>query len=509
MNFPIQGTITAERGRITSYIPHNGGITIITERDTHHYPNGWLYPGFTDTHAHIFGLGARLNGIALYHCKSAEECIDILLSASPTNDSWYVGMGWNQELWNIPEFPNKKILDKYFPNNPVYLSRADGHAAWVNSAALAIANIHSYPTNPHGGSISIDEDGNPTGILIDNAMDLVKKYIPSFSDAEIQKRILSATKQCAAWGLTEVHDMDVHPRYLPFFREMAEAGTLPIRVISYVSAQNDEWDTENLLPAVGEFLQVAGIKFYADGALGSRGAAVLEQYSDAQTHGLFLIDAETLYQKAKSGLDSGWQIATHAIGDAANRMVLDVYEQLRNEGYKKEDYILRIEHAQIVHPSDYARFNSLGVFAAVQPIHCISDATMAEQRLAERCSYSYPYNSLLKNGTIIGGGSDFPIESGNSIVGLDAFIRRIPFNGTDSWQSHEKISRREALRAYTTHAHYLSGNEYRRGLLDTKFDADFTVLDTNILECAEETIADAQILATYTAGVRRFSNQLL
>lgn len=507
MNFPFQGTITAERGRITSRQPHQGGITIITERDTHHYPNGWLYPGFTDTHAHVFGLGARLLGIALYHCRSAEQCLAILSSSSPTNQEWYVGMGWNQELWDIPVFPDKNILDRYFPNNPVYLSRADGHAAWVNSAALSIAGIHALPQDIHGGTIEVDEQGNPTGILIDNAMDLVKKHIPAFSDEEIQKRIMAATQQCAAWGLTEVHDMDVNPRFLPLYRDMAEAGTLPVRIVSYVSAQNDEWDKENLLPAVGEFLQVAGIKFYADGALGSRGAALLENYSDAQTQGLWLLDAETLYQKAKTGLDAGWQIATHAIGDAANRLVLDVYERLRNDGYSKDDNILRIEHAQIVHPSDYTRFSSLGVFAAVQPIHCISDALMAEQRLAERCNYSYPYNSLLQHKTIIGGGSDFPIESGDVLTGLDAFIRRIPFNSSEPWQSHEKITRINALQAYTTHAHVLSGNDYRRGLLETKYDADFTVLDTNILECAEKEITTAQVLATYTAGIRRFSHQ--
>ncbi len=507
MNFPFQGTIISERGRITSFIPGESGVTIITERDTHTYPNGWLYPGFTDTHAHIFGLGARLAGLALYDCKSAKECVEKTLSIKPTHGEWYVGMGWNQELWENIGFPDKTILDEYFPNNPVYLSRADGHTAWVNSAALEAAGITDDISDPAGGTIVRTESGELSGILIDHAMDLVKIHIPKLSDEEIKQRIILATRQCAQWGLTEVHDMDVNPTYLPVFREMAESGTLPIRVISYVSAQNDEWDKENLLPAVGEFLQIAGIKFYVDGALGSRGAALLEPYSDSkETTGLFLIDRNTLYNKAKYGLESGWQISTHAIGDAANRMVLEVYEELRKD-FVKEDYILRIEHAQIVHPDDSSRFFMNGIFAAVQPIHCISDATMAEQRLGERCSYGYPYNNLLQKGTIIGGGSDFPIESGNPLLGIDAFVNRIPMNGESTWQGHERISRTEALYAYTCNAHILSGNEYRRGKIEIKHDADFTILDTNIMECENSAIKESQVIATYTAGIRRYFQQ--
>lgn len=507
MNFPFQGTIISERGRITSFTPKNGGITIITERDTHTYPDAWLYPGFTDTHAHIFGLGARLAGLSLYHCKSADECVEKVRAIKPTHGEWYVGMGWNQELWKNVVFPDKTILDGFFPNNPVYLSRADGHAAWVNSAALHASGITSDISDPTGGTLVKTETGELSGILIDNAMDLVKIHIPKLSDEEIKQRIVLATRQCTQWGLTEVHDMDVTPAYLPIFREMAENGTLPIRVISYVSAQNDEWDKENLLPAVGEFLQIAGIKFYADGALGSRGAALLEPYSDApETKGLFLIDKNTLYNKAKLGLEAGWQISTHAIGDAANRMVLDVYEELRKK-YPKEDYILRIEHAQIVHPADSTRFAQNGIFAAVQPIHCTSDAIMAEQRLGKRCSYGYPYKTLLHNGTVIGSGSDFPIESGNPLLGIDAFVNRIPLNGEATWQGHESLTRNEALYAYTSNAHILSGNEYRRGKIEIKHDADFTILDTNIIECENSAIKETQVIATYTAGIRRYFQQ--
>lgn len=507
MNFPFQGTILSERGRITSVSPKNGGVTIITERDTHTYPNAWLYPGFTDTHAHIFGLGARLAGLSLYHCKSADECVEKIRAIKPTHGEWYIGMGWNQELWLNAVFPDKTILDIFFPNNPVYLSRADGHAAWVNSAALKAAGIADDISDPAGGTVLRMQSGEISGILIDNAMDLVKTHIPKLSVEEIKQRIILATRQCAQWGLTEVHDMDVNPAYLPIFREMAENGTLPIRVISYISAQNDEWDKENLLPAVGEFLQIAGIKFYSDGALGSRGAALLEPYTDAkETTGLILMDKNTLYNKAKRGLEAGWQISTHAIGDAANRMVLDVYEELRKD-YAKEDYILRIEHAQIVHPEDNKRFVHNGIFAAVQPIHCISDAVMAEQRLGERCSYGYPYNKLLQNGTVIGGGSDFPIESGDPLLGIDAFVNRIPLNGEHTWQGHECISREQALSCYTTDAHILSGNEYRRGKIELKYDADFTILDKNILECENSDIKTTKVIATYAAGIRRYSQQ--
>lgn len=508
MNFPFQGTITSERGRITSVIPNTGEVTIITERDTHNYPGAWLYPGFTDTHAHIFGLGTRLAGISLYHCSSAEECIEILQNNEPTNGNWSVGMGWNQEMWINKEYPDKKILDRFFPETPVYLSRADGHAAWVNSAALKMANISSLTPSPNGGEILKLKSGELSGILVDNAMDLVKSVIPALSQDEIKKRIILSTKQCAKWGLTEIHDMDVHPSFLPIFREMAENGTLPVRVVSYLSAQNDEWDKENLLPAVGEFLQVAGIKFYADGALGSRGAALLQPYSDqSDTNGLFLIDEESLFSKAKLGIEAGWQIATHAIGDAANRMVLNVYERLRKAGFSSDDNLLRIEHAQIVHPEDLGRFIDNNIYAAVQPIHCSSDARMAEQRLGSRCTYAYPYRSLLKSGAVIGGSSDFPIESGNPLLGIDSFVRRIPFGENNTWYSDETISRVEALQSYTKFAHYLSGNEYRRGEIAYKFDSDFTVLDKNLLECSDNEIPNTQVVATYTAGIRRYFQQ--
>jgi predicted amidohydrolase YtcJ len=482
-------------------------VEIISESGKHVYPGCWVLPGLVDSHCHLYGLGEKISGLRLYDAKSAGECIERAILHNKKRGDWIIGMGWNQELWNNPVFPDASMLDEAFPDTPVYLSRADGHAAWVNSEAMRRCGIHENTPQPEGGAILMNH-GRPMGILIDNAMNLVNSFIPGLDDQGKKDRILSAAMECIRMGITEIHDMDVHPILLPLFLEMAESGTLPIRVQSYVRAQNNEWLSYGCLPAIGEFMRITGLKFFADGALGSRGAALLEPYSDApNTKGLFLINHNDLFEKAKLGLENGWSIATHAIGDAANRMVLDVYQQLRMEGHADEDALLRIEHAQIVHPSDRERFRKYNVIAAVQPVHCISDAaTMAMARLgAERSAYAYPWRSLRHYGLGLAGGSDFPIESGNPLLGIDAYCRRIPFNSSEPWFGDEKLTRQEALLSYTLWAHEASGMGYRRGILKPKYDADFTIMNRDIGSCPAEEISNTRIMATYTAGIRRYS----
>mgnify|MGYP000916783275 CR=1 FL=1 len=507
---PIQATIRIERGRIQSVEPMLGGVKIISETGIDFYPDCWALPGFVDSHAHILGLGSKLRGLSLYGAESAEECVGRAIMHSVTRGGWIIGMGWNQQLWTVKQYPTKHYLDSAFEDVPVYLSRADGHAAWVNSKALAIAGVVASTPNPSGGEIQKDKSGNPTGILIDNAMDLVRKFIPAHTIDEQISMLRSSADHCISHGITEVHDMDVAPHLLPIFSQLAERAELPIRVQSYVKAQDNEWMHEGLLPAVGEFFRVCGLKYYADGALGSRGAALLEPYSDAShTKGLFLITEHDLFRKAKIGLEYQWDISTHAIGDAANRMVLNVYEKLRKEGYADADSILRIEHAQIIHPEDAPRFAELNVTAAVQPIHCISDAPMARERLGERCAYGYPWRTLRNSGIGLAAGSDFPIESADPLLGIDAFVRRVPFGEENGWFVNECLTRQEAILSYTVWAHEAAGMSYRRGILQPKFDADIVIHNANIAHCPAKEITSTSVVATYTAGALRYKNETL
>lgn len=503
---PIQAIITVERGRIRSVEPMFGGVRIISEAGNHWYPDAWALPGLVDSHAHIFGLGARLNGLAIYDAMSAEECISRAIQHTSLRGGWVVGMGWNQELWRVKSYPTAAMLDSVFTDVPVYLSRADGHAAWVNSRALTLAGITAATPNPPGGEILKDKAGNPTGILVDNAMDLVRSLIPPHSKDEQIACLRAAAQECVKHGITEVHDMDVSPHLLPLFSALAERAELPIRVQSYVKAQNNEWMHEGLLPAIGEMFRVVGLKYYADGALGSRGAALLEPYSDDPSNkGLMLLTEDELYRRAKIGLEYQWDISTHAIGDAANRMVLNVYQRLREEELADDTRTLRIEHAQIVHPSDQPRFADLNVVAAMQPVHCISDASMAEQRLGSRCAYGYPWRSLRNSGIAISAGSDFPIESCNPLLGIDAFVRRVPFGWKKSWHDSECITRQEALFAYTHWAHEAAQMGYRRGIIKPKYDADIVIHDGNLATCAESDILKTNVKAVYVAGERRYS----
>lgn len=507
---PIQAKISFTSGKIQQVEQQFGGVTIISERGEEvFYPNAWAFPGFVDSHAHIIGLGEKLHGLTLDACKSEEECVDKCLNHTEFREEWLVGRGWNQENWSKKYFPSLETLDSAFPKTPVFLRRTDGHAAWVNSVALKIAGINENSKNPIGGTIERDNSGKPTGILIDNAMELAAKHIPKFSPEAIRAMIQTATAECSRLGLTEIHDMDVLPENLEYFRELAEKGTLPVRVQSFVSGHQDEWLKAGLLPVGGEFLRVIGVKLYADGALGSRGAWLLEPYSDdLQTCGLSLINQEEILEKSKIILESGWYLSIHAIGDAANRSVLRLYETLRKQNIADENTILRIEHSQIIHPDDIYLFAENNVIPAVQPIHCISDAPMAELRLGSRCEYAYPWESLRNSGAILAGGSDFPIESANPILGIDAFCRRIPFNEEKAWFANECISREEAISAYTIWAHQATDVAYRRGELLPNMDADITILDTNLATCADNGIKETTVLATYTAGILRYKAEI-
>ncbi|MFP4528925.1 MAG: amidohydrolase [Candidatus Kapaibacterium sp.] len=504
----FQGDIYIKDGIISDLSPGAGYVRIISEGLDRRFENAWAYPGIVDTHGHIGALGARLTEPDLSQARSAELSVGIVSDSGITRGDWIYARGWNQELWHDNSFPDKYILDKKFGDSPAFFVRIDGHAAWVNSAALRLAGISSETNSPPGGEILRDKNGRPTGILLDTAMDLVRRLIPDYAEAQIEEFYRAGLDACADAGLTEVHAMDVSPERLELLKRLDERGELPIRLQCYIKAQEDEWRIARVEPFDGEMLSVRGLKFYADGALGSRGAAMIEPYSDAPgSSGLLLINPDVLYTKALKGVEMGFDIAVHAIGDAANRMVLDVYHKIRRQiGFNSKN-ILRIEHAQHVHPDDLPLFAEIGVIPSVHPMHCITDAaTMTRRRLGNRCDYAYPWKSFINAGVNPAGGSDFPIEPHNPLTGIDAFVRRAPAGSNEAWYPEERLSRREALLAYTYWAHAAAGNSSRRGSIEKNMDADITILDKDIISCGNQEINETQALGTTARGKLREKN---
>ncbi len=343
-------------------------------------------------------------------------------------------------------------------------------------------------------------------------MQLVQNLIPAPSEEEIEQRIYAACHKLLSFGITEVHDLEVRIEHIRLYQRLAAEKKIPLRIMGFIQAQNNEWRKHRILPFGDDMFRMIGVKFFGDGALGSRGAWLSEPYSDDRsTTGLCLLTHSELESRIRLALECGWHIATHAIGDAANRNVLDVYDIVRREQRTDEKTILRLEHAQILDQSDALRMRDLHVHAAVQAIHCISDAPMAEKRLGKRCAIAYPWQRLRSLGIIMSGGSDAPVESPDPRIGLHAFCERIPFAEQGkmfpkAWYKQETISRHEALLAYTQHAHHGSGMADRRGVLRVGSDADISIFDTNFEICSSDHILQAQCLATIVNGQFAFQH---
>lgn len=502
-----QGEIYIKNGIITDYIIKNGYVKIVNENSEHIYDNSFVFPGFCDHHGHLTGFGRTLSLINLADCSGPDECCEKALKSYQIYSDWIVGYGWNHENWDNKELPDRKIIDSYFPDNPVYFLRVDGHTAWVNSKALKIAGIGSNPIDPPGGRILKDRLGNPTGILIDNAMELVNSIIPKLNEKHIRSFILQAVDALVRLGITEVDDMDVDPKFLNIFRDLDDKNQLRMKVNTFIKAQNDEYLKYKILPERLKNLNISGIKFYSDGALGSYGAALIRPYNDNKlTSGLLLTSENELKEKCRVGIELGFSIATHAIGDLANRLVIEVYSKL-NEHYADLNNKLRIEHAQIIHLNDLKKIKNLSdkgkcIIASVQPIHCISDAKMARKRLGRRTKYSYPWKSLIENGAYLLFGSDFPIESPNPILGIYALLNRIPVSENRSWYPNEILTLNDALKGYQSGT--IINNNQEPGILSKFSPADFTILDTNLFDMKRRNIHNAKVIATYVNGQKVF-----
>lgn len=482
-------SIDIAAGRIISVTPA-GRSRLVVDGIAIPLPDGAVIsPGFVDTHCHLIGLGEMASRVQLRGAGSAAECAARVAERASTGprDTWIIGFGWNQEEWEQRELPDRHLLDAVAPDVPVVLYRIDTHAAWVNSAALAAAGIAPDERVIEGGRI---ERG---GVLIDTAVDLVRRVIPAPGLDARRRWIEEGVEICLGLGLTEIHDMNVEPDRLEPMTLAAERGGMRLRCRVFLQAQHDEWRAVPHPSPLGANLDVVGVKYFADGALGSYGALLLEPYADRPASmGLQLMGSRELIERAEEPARRGFAVATHAIGDGANRLVLDAYQALRD---RVPEALLRIEHAQIVHPDDVPRFSRHGVIAAMQAIHCTSDAAMAETRLGpERCAYAYGWRDLLDAGASVLGGSDFPIESPDPLLGIRAFHFREPIPGAGAWQPRQRTTREEALAAYTSNAPLGVPGHARRGALHPGADADLAVLSGDPFD------ADTQVLMTLVGG---------
>lgn len=464
-----------------------------------------VYPGFYDAHCHFFGYGSDLVKCDLVGTKSFDDVIEKVVAYSKTNKfEWLLGRGWDQNDWDKKEFPTNQKLDSLFPDVPVYLVRIDGHAVLCNTEALKRAGINAS-TKVSGGMIEI-AGGKPTGILVDNAIDLVKAVIPAFDESMNRKAFLDAQRNCFAAGLTSVCDAGLERDTIDLIEKLQSDGTLKMRINAMVS------DAEKNLtyyfgrgPIKNDHLHVTSVKVYSDGALGSRGACLLQDYSDKKGHrGFMLHDNAYFTNIAKRCYEFGFQLNTHCIGDSAVRDILKIYGEVLKG---KNDRRWRIEHAQIVHPDDMVLFGKYSVIPSVQPTHATSDMYWAADRLgAERIKTAYAYNDLMKQNNLIAFGTDFPVENINPLYTFYAAVSRKDLKGfpEGGFQPENKVSRKDALRAMTTWAAYSCFEEKEKGMIAPGMFADFVILSDDIMTMSEGKIPNVKVLATYLGGEKVF-----
>ncbi|MGV3622464.1 MAG: amidohydrolase [Archangium sp.] len=467
------------------------------------FPDSVIVPGLVDSHGHLSSLGRALSVVSLEGTKSAEEVIERVKKApaSAFQGEWLVGRGWDQNDWKQQDFPNRTSLDAAFPSVPVVLTRVDGHAAWVNAEALRRSGITAKTAEPTGGRILRDAKGEPTGVLIDNAIDLVTIKMTEPTDEQLQQRLKLALEACARLGLTQVHDAGMDLRTLRILQSWDMLGVLPLRIYAMVFGQN-EHDAEQFI-GLGTFggrhVEVRAVKLVLDGALGSRGAALNAPYSDEPTSkGHLLLTPDEFRARAKAFSDAGFQVAVHAIGDLTNALAIDVLKDLN--GSLRH----RVEHAQVLRAEDVEKFAKYGLIASFQPTHATSDMPWAEQRLGpERTKFAYAWRSVLSTGAHVTFGSDFPVESPNPLLGLYAARTRRDASGApkEGWMPEQTMTGEEALAGFTTGGAYASFAEKRRGRLEAGFDADLVVLPIDPVTDAPEKLLDAKVQVTVVGGV--------
>jgi hypothetical protein len=524
---PAARALAATDGRIVALgeseeitATHRGPDTIVIDA-----AGAVVLPGLIDAHAHVMNLGRFLATVDLFGTGSAEEVAERVGEAARSRapGDWILGRGWDQNDWEVKEFPTREILDRAAPANPVFLDRVDGHAVWVNSAALEAGGVTASTPDVAGGQVVRDADGRPTGILVDFATDLVEHAIPVPGEEELVAVLSAAQERIVSLGMTGVHEMGVGPDTLALFRRFDDAGRLVPRVVVYFSARSPaalEWwagEGRDLYGRPGDRFRVRGPKSYADGALGSRGAALLAPYSDAPgTSGTFLVPQDSLKAIVTRALELGLQPAIHAIGDAGSRAALDAIEAAQrrpvtpcdgNNGTggcpADDDLRPRIEHAQVVALDDIPRFAELGAIASYQPTHATSDMYWAEDRIGpERIRGAYAWRRMRESGARLACGSDFPVESPNPFFGIYAAVTRQDQEGwpAGGWRPEERMTREEALACFTRDAAWAAGMEDEVGTLTVGKRADFVIVDRDPFTVPVEELFGTRVLRTVIDG---------
>ena len=464
-----------------------------------------IVAGLVDAHLHLRGVGRARRNVDLLGTGSAAEVIERVAAVAAEREPgrWIRGRGWDQNDWEVTEFPTHEALSALVPEHPVLLRRVDGHAAWANARAMALAGIDASTEDPEGGEIVRDAEGAPTGVFVDNAVDLFGPHLPDASAEEIRDDLVRAMALCADAGLTGVHDMGVDPPTLEQLRILEREGAMPIRVAAYLEGSHE--GTDALLDAPPDRegpLTVIGVKHYIDGALGSRGAALFEDYGDREGHrGLLVQSAEALTEKARRAHAAGYQIAIHAIGDRGIATALDAIAAAQGEERARH----RVEHVQVIREEDVARLVELGVVASMQPTHATSDMPWAEARVgADRIRGAYAWRTMLEAGALLAFGSDAPVESHRPALGLYAAITRQDADGQPEggWTPEERLTIEEALRAFSEGPARALGRD-DLGVIRPGAVADLTILAADPTEIAPAELREIGIVGTVVGGVLR------
>jgi predicted amidohydrolase YtcJ len=468
-----------------------------------------VIPGMVDAHAHFSGLAQTLRSVDLTGTNSLAEVIArvVAKSTSVPKGTWITGRGWDQNDWGVTDFPTHEALTAALPDHPVLLERVDGHAMYANMAAMKVAGVTAASKAPVGGQIIKDAKGNPTGVFVDNASNVLEEKVPAPTAAEYKSALKEAIALMHSWGLTGMHDAGASRMAIDTYEELAKAKELNLRLYVMISddkAALDHYFAKGPQSALYDGqLWVRAVKLYADGAMGSRGAALLEPYSDDPNNsGLLKSTQEHIRDVAERGLKAGFQINSHAIGDRGNRVVLDAYEQALKT-VPTADHRFRVEHAQILHYDDIPRFAQLGVIPSMQASHQTSDMYWIGKRLGPTRLYgAYPWQSLLQTGVVIPNGSDFPVEQVNPLISFHAAIARQDARDwpAGGWFPEQKMSREDALRSMTIWPAYAGFQEASMGALTAGKFADFVILDTDIMRVPSEMVMKARVVSTWVGG---------
>ena len=507
---PVVDAMAIRGGRVV-FVGDRAGAKALTGAQTEvlDLDGQTVIPGMTDAHAHVLGLGQALRNVDLVGTASYEAVIARVAARAKEipKGEWIIGRGWDQNDWGDTRWPSHEALSRAVPDHPVYLERVDGHAALANAMAMQRAGLTRASKDPSGGQIVRDARGEPMGVLVDNAQGLVERSIPAATRAQTKAMIAAAITEMHRWGLTGVHDAGASAQTLELYEELGREGALDLRLYAMISDHAptlEAWFRRG--PQSGLFdgrLWVRSIKLYQDGALGSRGAALLEPYSDdAATSGLLVSAPAHIREVADRALVAGFQVNTHAIGDRGNRLVLDAY-QAALAARPTADHRFRVEHAQILHSDDIPRFAALGVIPSMQASHQTSDMYWAGNRLGEtRLRGAYAWRSLLETGTIIPNGSDFPVEYVDPLISFKASVSRQDAKGwpVGGWFPEQRMTREEALKSMTIWPAYAAFQEAELGSLTPGKHADFVVLDQDLLRIPDAMLAQVRVRSTWFAG---------